>query len=134
MKISEAVSKETRHIAVGEVIGVGLMFLVFVLLKCWDNTVLLGGILGGGYAVVNFLLMGLAMQRAMDDRDRAKAIVQRSYTLRMLGMVAVMILGAAVPWFHLVAVVVPLLFPQLTILAMRLLGLYQPEQKGGEEE
>lgn len=133
MKLSEAVSKETRHIAVGEGIGVLLMFLVFALLKRWDYTVLLGGLLGGGYAILNFLLMGVAVQRAMEHRERSKAIVQRSYSLRMLGMAVMIILGAALPCFQVFAVIIPMLFPQLTIFAMRLLGFYKPEREGGEE-
>ena len=84
--------------------------------------------------MLNFFFMGIACQKALDDPDRARLIVQRSYTQRMLAMVIVMIIGFAAPYFHVVAVVVPFLLPNITIRVMRLLGLYQPGEKGGEKE
>ena len=81
-----------------------------------------------------FLLLGLGAQRAMEDPDRAKALVQRSYMLRMLGLVAVLVLGVAAPCFHVIAVIVPILMPSVTIYVMRLLGLDKPKEKGGEKE
>lgn len=134
MKIQPAVLKETGHIALGVALGDVVMLVVFALLKRLDYTVLLGALLGSIAAVGNFLLMGLGAQRALEDPDRAKALVQRSYTLRMLGLVAVMILGVAAPCFHVVAVIVPILLPSITIFVMRLLGLDKPKEKGGEKE
>lgn len=134
MKVSAAVRKETLHILLGVLAGDVIMLVVFALLKRLDLSVFLGAALGSVGAVCNFFAMGMAVQRAMNDPDRAKVIVQRSYTKRMLGMVAVMILGFVIPWFHKVAVVVPFLFPSITIHVMRLLGIYRPQEKGGGNE
>ena len=59
--------------------------------------------------------------------------MRRSYSQRMLGMVIVMIVGFAAPCFHVVAVLLPFLFPGITIKVMQLLGLYKPQKKGGEK-
>ena len=134
VKIQPAVWKETGHIALGVVLGDIVMLVVFALLKRLDYTVLLGALLGSVAAVGNFLLLGLGAQRAMEDPDRAKALVQRSYMLRMLGLVAVLVLGVAAPCFHVIAVIVPSLMPSVTIYVMRLLGLDKPKEKGGEKE
>ncbi len=134
MKIQPAVWKETGHIALGVVLGDIVMLVAFALLKRLDYTVLLGALLGSVAAVGNFLLLGLGAQRAMEDPDRAKALVQRSYMLRMLGLVAVLVLGVAAPCFHVIAVIVPILMPSVTIYVMRLLGLDKPKEKGGEKE
>lgn len=134
MKIQPAVLKETGHIALGVCLGDAVMLVVFALLKQLDYTVLLGALLGSAAAIGNFLLMGISCQRAMDDPDRAKVLVQRSYTRRMLGMVAVMAVGFLAPCFHVIAVVVPFLLPSATIYAMRLLGLHKSEEKGGEKQ
>ena len=131
MKVSSAVRKETCHIAVGVLVGTLLMVAVFALLKRLDYTVLLGALLGGTGAVGNFYFMGKAAQKAMDDPDRASLIMRGSYSRRMLGMVAIMILGFLVPWFQPVAVLIPFLFPSITIKLMQLLGMYKPQQKGG---
>lgn len=134
MKISPSIWKETGHIALGVAVGDAVMLIVFALLKRFDYTVVLGTLLGSAAAVLNFFFMGIACQKALDDPDRARLIVQRSYTQRMLAMVIVMIIGFAAPYFHVVAVVVPFLLPNITIRVMRLLGLYQPGEKGGEKE
>ena len=134
MKIQPAVLKETGHIALGVALGDVVMLVVFALIKRLDYTVLLGALLGSAAAVGNFLLMGLGAQRALEDPDRAKALVQRSYMLRMLGLLAVLVLGVAAPCFHIIAVIVPVLMPSVTIYVMRLLGLDKPKEKGGEKE
>lgn len=134
MKINPTVLKETGRVAAGVLLGAAVMLVVFALLHRLDYTVVLGALLGSAAAVANFFIMGLMLQKALDDPDRTKAIVQRSYTLRMLGMIAVMIVGFAAPCFHVVAVVIPFLLPGITIQAMRLLGLYKPREKGGGTE
>lgn len=133
MKISPSVRKETGHIALGVCIGSAVMLAVFLLLGKLNYTVVLGALLGSAGAILNFFCMCLSCQRAVNDPDRAQLIVRKSYTTRMLAMVVVMIIGYAAPCFHVVAVVVPFLLPALTIKAMQLLGMYRPENKGGEQ-
>lgn len=134
MKLAPSIKKETGHIAVGVLAGDAIMLVVFALLKKMDYTVLLGALLGSAAAIGNFLLMGIHLQRAMSEPERAKLLVHKSYTMRMLGIVAVMIIGFLAPCFQIVAVVVPFLLPSVTIKLMQLTGRYQPGKKGGEEE
>ena len=133
MKVSAAIRRETGHIALGVLVGDAVMIGIFAVLKRLDLTVWLGTLLGSAAAVWNFLWMGLSAQKAMNNPDRAQIIMHQSYTQRMLFMVAVMIVGFAAPWFHVIAVVVPFLLPSVTIKLMQLLGLYRPEKKGGEK-
>lgn len=134
MKLAPSIKKETGHIAVGVLAGDAIMLVVFALLKKMDYTVLLGALLGSAASIGNFLLMGVHLQRAMSEPERAKLLVHKSYTMRMLGIVAVMIVGFLAPCFQIVAVVVPFLLPSVTIKLMQLTGRYQPGEKGGEEE
>ena len=134
MKLAPSIKKETGHIALGVLIGDTVMLAVFALLKRLDYTVVLGAALGSAAAILNFLFMAMNLQKAMDDPDRAKLLVQKSYTQRMLGMVVVMIIGFAAPCFHVVAVVIPFLLPSVTIKVMQLLGMYNPKEKGGEKK
>ncbi len=60
--------------------------------------------------------------------------MQTSYQMRMLATVVVGIIGVSAPCFHWVAVLIPLLFPRITILAMQLLGMYKPEKSVKKEE
>lgn len=134
MKLSPAILKETGHVALGVAVGDALMLLVFFLLKRLDYTVVLGALLGSAAAVGNFFVMGIMVQKALNDTERTKFIIQRSYTLRMLAMLIVMIIGYAAPCFHVIAVLVPFLLPSLTIQVMRLLGLYKPQKKEGDAD
>jgi len=131
MKVCKTVRKETFRVALGVLIGDAIMLGVFFALGKLDHTVLFGALLGTVAAVGNFFMMGLAVQKAMNDPDHAKRIVQRSYTLRMIAMAAVLIVGFVLPWFDRIALVIPFLLPSLAIQAMRLLGLYKPNEEGG---
>jgi len=132
MKLSPAIIKETKHIALGVLLGDVVMIAVFAILKRLDYTVFLGALLGSAATIMNFFIMGVRAQKAMEDPDRARVIIQRSYSTRMLFMVAVMALGVIAPCFHVVAVVLPFLFPSITIKMMQLLGFFKSDQKGGE--
>ena len=134
MKVCETVRKETVRVAIGVLIGDAIMLAIFFALHKLNYAVLLGALLGTVAAVGNFFMMGLAVQRALNDPDNAKRMVQRSYTLRMIAMAAVLIVGFVLPWFHRIALVIPFLLPAVSIHAMRLLGLYKPDEEGGAEE
>ena len=92
--------------------------LVFMALRRWGLSVLLGAVLGGGAAVLNFLLLGLTVQRALEtgDGEAGKQIMKLSRTLRMLGLLAVLALGVALDAFSTVAVLVSVFFPRLTLI------------------
>ena len=123
MKIQKQVLLQTRNIALGELILCAAMCLVFLLLRRFDYTVALGALYGGAWAVLNFFLMGLTVQRAAASDERAKGIVQRSYALRSFFTLVVAAVGILLPCFHVLAAVLPLFFPQITIFAMKALKL-----------
>ena len=141
MRVQDATKKETLHIAVGVFGFSAVMELVFLILCRWDLSVLWGNLLGGGWAVLNFFLLGLTVQGMVADPDekRGKAKLQLSYSLRMLATIGVAVAAIQLPVVNWVAAVIPLFFPRLTILAMQLLGMYKPEKKepddvkGGDE-
>ena len=85
MKIQEATKRETLHIAAGTLAFSAVMNGVFALLGRWDLTVLWGTLLGGGFAVLNFFLLGLTVQKMAGDPNekkrqaRAAALVQPAH-------------------------------------------------------
>lgn len=108
-----------------------VMLIVFLVLNKIDYTVLLGSLVGAGYAVLNFFLMGLAVQRSVLKKtpEEAKLVLQNSYTKRLLLLVAVVIIGIKVPYFNWITVVVPQFFPRITIF-FKTLPIFQ---RKGEE-
>ncbi len=136
MNIQQATKKETLHIAVGVLCFSVILNLVFVLLKQWGLPVLWGNLLGGGFAVLNFFALGLTVQKMASDLNekRGKLTMQLSYTLRMLFTLFIIVLAIKLPNVSWLAAVISLLFPRLTILAMQLLGMYQPPKKEENEK
>ncbi len=120
IKVQPAVKKETANIAIGTLSLSAIMLVVFLILKKLDYTVILGTLLGSGWAILNFFLMGLTIQKATADKNenRSRSIMQFSYSMRMLATLGVGALGVFVPIFNWVAVVCPILFPRITIFVM----------------
>ena len=119
-KVQPAVKKETRRVAMITAVGLVLMWILFAGLHFampdkvpLDYTVFLGGIGGGLIAVLNFFLMGLAVQKAASatDEGTARMKLKASYSQRFLMMMLWVIAAIVAPCFHFVAGIAPLLFP-----------------------
>ena len=126
-KIDKVVLQETRYIAVWTVLMSVLMQSVFLIIGQWDYTVLLGNVLGLATAVSNFLLLGLTVQKAVtQEQDEAKKLVKLSQQGRHMLIILVAVIAAAVPCFHLIAMLIPLFFPGI---AVRLRPLFDKNMK-----
>lgn len=113
-KVDATVRRETTYILLWVLVLSVLMQVVFLVLRQWDITVLLGNALSGGAAVLNFFFMGLTVQKALEkDEKDAKTAMKLSQTWRMLFLVVVAAVGAA--FLDLWAVVIPLFFPRIAI-------------------
>ena len=118
MKIDAVIWRETRFVAVGTAFFSALMQLVYLLIGAWDLSVLLGTLLSAFAGVGNFLLLGIAVQKALatGDPDSAKAQLKLSQMLRMFGMLAVLAVGVLLPIFNTVSVIVSVFFPRMTLV------------------
>ena len=115
-KIDATVLYETRYIAVVTLGLSVLMEAVFVILGKWNISVLLGNIWGALGAICNFLLMGITVQNALTKEEKdAKTLVKFSQTARMFFLLAFALVGYFVPMFHVIAVVIPFLFPRIAV-------------------
>lgn len=125
--VQPAVKKETKRVVKITAVGLILMWILFAVLHFTmpdkvplDYTVFLGGIGGGAVAVLNFFLMGLAVQKAASasDEGTARMKLKASYSQRFLMQILWVILAIAAPCFHFVAGIAPLLFPGTGIKIM----------------
>ncbi len=115
-KIDKTVLRETRYIALWVVIFSVIMEAVFLIINQWDYTVILGNLLSATAAILNFLLMGITVQKAVVKEEKdAKSTMKVSQNLRILGLFVVAVLGAALPFFNTYAVLIPLLFPRVAV-------------------
>ena len=123
-KVDSTVRKETLYIASAVIIMSMLMEAVFLVVQKWDLTVLWGNLLGGGVAVLNFFLMGLTVQKALNkDEKEAAAMMKFSQTYRLLLIAAAAGVGALVPVFNVFAVIIPLFFPRIAIAIRPFVGI-----------
>ncbi len=152
MKVQPAVQAETKKMAMGVGVLTVLMIAVFLIIRQFDYTVLLGAALGCAAAVGNFFLMALTVQRVTDgmpvlpkreeeaeeaeDEEKEQPIsdeakqagkkMQLSFLLRMLMLGGVAALAITAPVFHPWAALLPLLFPRI-VIALR--SLFETKQK-----
>ena len=122
--VQPAVKKETKKVAIGTFICVALMWAVFGIGHAvmpqkipFDYTVILAGLIGGIVAVLNFFLMGMTVQKvvSMEDDKQAAMKMKTSYSQRMMFQLAA-------PCFQFVAGLLPLLFPNIVIKTVGILG------------
>jgi len=123
-KVDNTVKKETLYIASAVIILSMLMEAVFLIAGQWTLEVLWGNLLGGGAAILNFFLMGLTVQKAVDkDEKDAATMMKFSQTYRFLLMAAVAARDALVPIFNVFAVIIPLFFPRIAIALRPFVGI-----------
>ena len=133
MKPESAVKKETGILLAGTLILGAVTVGVFALLHRFNYTVVTGVLLGGLASVLNFFLMGLTIQHAVDkDPENAKKRIQLSYTVRMFALLVVLGVGVYLPYFHWLTVLLGALFPRLTILVRSVFLKKKENESGGE--
>ena len=116
-KIDKVVVRETKFIAVWVLIFSAVLQAVFLVIGRWDYTVLLGNLLSGTVAVLNFLFMGITVQKMLgrDEKD-AKQGMKASSMLRMIVIFGISAVGILLDCFSNWTVIIPLFFPRIIIM------------------
>lgn len=123
METRRYVFSQTLAVLVGELLLSSLMVGIFALLGHFDRSVLLGAIAGTLIAALNHLVLVLGVVAASGKAEKqdvkgGQAAIHLSYTLRLAGLFLLLALCTKSGKFHLLALVIPLLFtrPVLSIL------------------
>ena len=114
---------ETALLAAGVVFCTAVMFGVYFLLGYYDNTVLLGGIIGAVLAIGNFFFMAVGATLAADKAEAqnvkgGKAVIRSSMLLRYLIIFGILAVCAKSGLCDAIALVIPLIFVR-PVLMMR---------------
>ena len=118
-------------LALGEVAVAALVSLAFLLFGKFSYTVVTGALLGGAVTVVNFLILSVGINRAINayvtergnkefSEEEAEEYAKqhgtavqnamtKSYLLRMFLMIGALVLAMISGWFSPLATVIPLL-------------------------
>ena len=137
MKLQSASRKELKRIAIGtalcDVIMVAGLFLLsqfgigtFRLLP-----ILLGAACGTVIAVINFTILCLTVQSAVEieNKRKMKQRFQRSYNLRLILQAAWVVACFVIPQIHFVAGAAPILFPNVVIFYLNYKGKLVPTEE-----
>lgn len=135
-KLDPTVKKETLYILFCSVIFSALMQSVFLICGFWSLRVLFGNVLGAAAAVLNFFLLGLSVQNALEKEEKEiKMQMKASQRLRTLMLLAVVLIAYLIPnVFNLLAVVIPYFFPRLAIALRPLADRKRQMQNKQNEE
>lgn len=143
MKLQPASKKEVKRIAIGTAVCDGIMIAGFFLLslvgvgKFELIPILLGAAGGTAVAILNFAIMCLTIQNAVNigEKKRMKAFIQGSYNGRLLLQAVWIVVAFMVSRINVIAAALPLLFPNLTIFFLQSRGkLVSPSDRKNPSE
>jgi len=115
-KVNETVMRETCYIAGWTILLSLVMQIVYIAIGAWNYTVILGNLLSGTVGILNFFLLGLTVQRAVEKEEKsAKNALKASQSLRTVMLFAAAAVGVLAPVFDTWASLLPLFFPRIAI-------------------
>ncbi len=135
MKLQPASRKELSRIAVGTLVCDGVMIAALFLLslvgvgRFEPFRILLGAACGSVVAIVNFAILCLTVQSAVEieNKKKMKARFQLSYNIRLLLQAGWVVLCFLLKPIHFVAGAAPILFPNVVIFFLQSRNkLFQP--------
>lgn len=137
MKLQPASLREVKRIACGTAVGgvllIAAMFVLSLLgIGTFDYRVILGAVGGCIVAVINFTMMCLTIQRAVNigEQKAMKAFIQGSYNGRLLLQAGWIVAAYLMPWVNVFCAAIPLLFPNLMIFYLQARGkLVTPSER-----
>lgn len=137
MKLQRASKKEIKRVAQGTLVcDLILIAVLFVLslegIGSFDYKVFLSVLGGSAVAVLNFTVMCLTIQKAVDieEKKQMKAFIQGSYNGRLLLQAGWIVAAFLIPHLNVIAAAAPLLFPNLTIFYLQSKGkLVEPSER-----
>ena len=129
MKLQDASKKEIKRIAKGTAVCdllliAGLFILSLGGIGKFDYKVFTGVLGGSVVAVLNFTVMCLTIQKAVDidEKKQMKSFIQGSYNGRLLLQAGWVVAAFLIPHVNVIAAAIPLLFPNLVIFYLQYKG------------
>lgn len=127
MKLQSASRKEIKRIALGTLVCDGIMVAGLFLLSQFGmgsfdlKRILLGAACGSVVAVINFAILCLTVQSAVEieNKRKMKARFQLSYNIRLALQALWVVAAFLIPQIHFVAGAAPVLFPNVVLIYLQ---------------
>ena len=130
--MSGTLLREIRNIAVITAILGIVQILITIPAGYFGYPAVLGTIVGCALAVLNFSLMGIVLERCMSAKGAAGGLMGVGYILRLAIIAAVVVWAMKVHYLNYVCVIIPLIFPQVSIFIIN--AVRKKERKADEDE
>ncbi|MBQ9510936.1 MAG: hypothetical protein IJR55_04525 [Clostridia bacterium] len=137
MKIDQTVKRETFHIICGALIMSILEQSVFLIIKKWDFTVLLGNLLMAVIFVLDFFFLGITLQSVVKKQDSGeiKKSMMLSRLLRYGMIAAAFACGLIFPkLFNVWAMIPPLFFNRISLAVIAARQPKEPHDSPATDE
>ena len=127
MKLQPASRKEIARITVGTLVCDGILIAGLFLLSQFGigkfefGRILLGAVCGSVVAILNFTILCLTVQSAVEieNKRKMKARFQLSYNVRLALQAVWVVACYLIPQIHFVAGAAPILFPNVVIFYLQ---------------
>ncbi|MEG1621289.1 MAG: ATP synthase subunit I [Oscillospiraceae bacterium] len=115
--MNSVVKKETLSIAKGTIILVAVSIGISALIGKLDFPLLLGFLIGGTHAIINFYLIGRSIEKSFEKSpNNASGYMAGQYFIRYFITALVILLGIYVDFINYIGIIIPLIFPKLVLL------------------
>lgn len=116
--MSGTLFREIRDVAGITAILGAVQVIITVFAGHFGHPAVLGTLAGCALAVLNFSLMGIVLERCMSAKRGAGGLAGIGYILRLAVIAAVVIWAMKVSYLNYVCVIIPLIFPQISIFIL----------------
>ena len=118
--MSKTLLVEIRNIAIGVIILGAVQVLVTLPTKYLGLSAIFGTLLGCAVAILNFALMGFILERCVSKQKGASGLMGVGYIGRLALIALAVIWATKVDYLNYVCVIIPLIFPQISIFILNL--------------
>lgn len=118
--MSKTLLVEIRNIAIGVIILGAVQVLVTLSTKFFGLSAIFGTLLGCAVAILNFALMGIILERCVSKQKGASGLMGVGYIGRLALIALAVIWATKVDYLNYVCVIIPLIFPQISIFILNL--------------
>lgn len=120
--MKNSVREETLTVLKGTALLTAISLGISALLGKLDFPLFWGFIFGSAYSVFNFYMIGRAIERSFKrSPESASTYMTAQYFLRFVITAAVIYIGMKVSFINFLGVIIPLIFPKLTIFASKII-------------
>lgn len=127
MKLQSASRKEIKRITLGTLVCDGIMIAALFLMSQFGigkfelSRILIGTVCGSAVAVLNFTILCLTVQSAVEieSKRKMKARFQLSYNIRLALQAVWVVACFVIPQIHFIAGAAPVLFPNVVIFYLQ---------------